>query len=83
MVRNGPDSSPAVEAPPQPEFDAGTHGPRRPQGVGVSAPGGTAAPSSLMLTVTFPRIAGSRLRFVTGVSIHFQCPETHRLERPG
>jgi hypothetical protein len=83
VVRNGPDSSPAVEAPPQPEFDAGTHGPRRPQGVGVSVPGGTAAPSSLMLTVTFPRIAGSRLRFVTGVSIHFQCPETHRLERPG
>jgi hypothetical protein len=78
-----PDASSAAQPPSQSELAVGTHGPRFPRGVGAAAAGGTGAPSSLILTVGFPRTSVNWLRSVTGVSIHLQFPETHRLERPG
>lgn len=77
------EASTAAQPPSQSELAVGTHGPRFPRGVGVAAAGGTGAPSSLILTVGFPRMSVSWLRSVTGVSIQLQFPETHRLERPG
>jgi hypothetical protein len=37
----------------------------------------------LSIKVAVARMAAGWLRFGTRVSIHFQYPETHRLERPG
>lgn len=78
-----PDTSSAAQPPSQSDLAVGPHGPRSPRGVGVAAAGGTGAPSSLILTVGFPLTSVHWLRSVTGVSIHLQFPETHRLERPG
>jgi hypothetical protein len=78
-----PDASSAAQPPSQSDLAVGTHGPRSPRGVGVAAAGGTGAPSSLILTVGFPLTSVNWLRSVTGVSVHLQLPETHRLERPG
>jgi hypothetical protein len=49
----------------------------------VAVPGGTGAPSSLMVRLGFARVPASWLAGVTGEAIHLQFPVTHRLERPG
>ena len=76
-------SSPAVFAAPQPDVFPAAHGGRPTRGVGVVAPGGSGAPSSLMVRIGFARVAASWLAGVTGEAIHLQFPVTHRLERPG
>jgi hypothetical protein len=83
MRRNRDGSSHAVVAPPQADPSPAGHGGRPPRGVAVAAPGGTGAPSSLMVRVGFARVAASWLAGVTGEAIHLQLTVTHRLERPG
>jgi hypothetical protein len=77
------DASAADDPPPQADFATGPQIPRHPQGVGVAGPGGGAAPSLLSTKVALARMAVSWLRSVSGVAVHLQCPEAHRLERPG
>ncbi len=83
MRRSHDRSSPAVFAAPQPDVFPAAHGGRPTRGVGVVAPGGTGAPSSLLVRVGFAPVAASWLAGVTGEAIHLRFPVTHRLERPG
>ena len=75
--------SPAADAPPPADLSSTGHGGRPTRGVGVAVPGGTSAPSSLMVRLGFAQVAASWLAGVTGEAIHLQFPVTHRLERPG
>ena len=81
--RSDDGSAPVAVAPPQADLSPVGHGGRPTRGVGVAAPGGTAAPSSLLVRIGFARVAASWLAGVTGEAIHLQFPVTHRLERPG
>jgi hypothetical protein len=76
-------ASPAAGAPPLPDLSSTGHGGRPTRGVGVAVPGGTGAPSSLMVRLGFARVAASWLAGVAGEAICLQFPVTHRLERPG
>jgi hypothetical protein len=80
-THDGP--APAAVAPPEADPSPASHGGRPTRGVGLVVPGGTAAPSSLMVRVGCARVAASWLAGVTGEAIHLQFPVTHRLERPG
>jgi hypothetical protein len=78
-----PDSSASANPPSEPQVDTGPRGPRGPQGGGTSSPGGGGAPNSLILVLALTLVTVGWIRFVTGVSVHLQCPETLFPERPG
>lgn len=78
-----PDSSKPPAEPPQPNVATGTRGPRGPQGGSVSVAGGAGAPSTLMVMVAFALLTARLVTYVTRASVHLQCADAHRLERPG
>jgi hypothetical protein len=76
-------SSPVAGAPARPNASLQGQGGRPTRGVGVAGPGGTGAPSSVIVMIGFTPVAASWLAGVSGETIHLQFPVTHRLERPG
>ena len=76
-------SSSSADPPAQSEPGSWTHGARGPAGGEPSPPGGAGAPNLLIVVMAIVLIPVCWFTFVTEASGHLQCPEAHRLERPG